>query len=111
VASDARERYRTILDGQTISALPTLVAMNVPAGDANASSITDGSIASSITDSSSANSGSSASGGSSPTGNSSPAVPEQAIEVNVSMKIGATGTLTIQSGGLRLPDNLTVANR
>jgi len=27
------------------------------------------------------------------------------------MKIGATGTLTIQSGGLRLPSNLTVDNQ
>jgi large exoprotein involved in heme utilization and adhesion len=32
----------------------------------------------------------------------------QAIAVNVSMKIGATGTLKIENGGLRLPGNLTV---
>jgi hypothetical protein len=32
----------------------------------------------------------------------------RAVVVNVSMNIGANGTLTIQSGGLRLPDNLSV---
>jgi hypothetical protein len=33
---------------------------------------------------------------------------QPAVVVNVSMNIGANGTLTIQSGGLRLPDNLNV---
>jgi len=96
---------------QAINASPTIVAVNVPSGDASASSTTDSSIASSITDSSSASSGSSSSGGSSATGNSSPAVTKKAVAVNVSMKIGATGTLTIQAGGLRLPQNLTVDNQ
>ena len=35
---------------------------------------------------------------------------QQATTVNVSMKIGATGTLSIESGGLRLPDNLVIGN-
>jgi len=30
--------------------------------------------------------------------------------VNVSMKIGAVGTLHIENGGLRLPTNLTIGN-
>jgi hypothetical protein len=34
----------------------------------------------------------------------------QAIAVNVSMKIGANGTLKIENGGLRLPSNLVVGN-
>jgi filamentous hemagglutinin family protein len=34
----------------------------------------------------------------------------QAIAVNVSMKIGATGTLKIENGGLRLPSNLVLGN-
>ena len=33
---------------------------------------------------------------------------QPAVVVNVSMNIGANGTLTIQAGGLRLPDNLNV---
>jgi hypothetical protein len=114
---------------QAISASPTIVAMSAPSGEATASSpttptaasagaaastTTDSLTASSTTDGSSATSGSSASGGSSANsataanGDSSTAVPEKATAVNVSMKIGATGTLTIQRGGLRLPDNLTV---
>ena len=35
---------------------------------------------------------------------------QQAIAVNVSMKIGATGTLKIENGGLRLPSNLVLGN-
>ena len=35
---------------------------------------------------------------------------QQAIAVNVSMKIGATGTLKIENGGLRLPSNLVMGN-
>jgi putative effector of murein hydrolase len=35
---------------------------------------------------------------------------QQAIAVNVSMKIGATGTLKIENGGLRLPGNLVIGN-
>jgi hypothetical protein len=34
----------------------------------------------------------------------------KAIAVNVSMKIGANGTLKIENGGLRLPSNLVVGN-
>jgi len=34
----------------------------------------------------------------------------QAIAVNVSMKIGANGTLKIENGGLRLPSNLVIGN-
>jgi hypothetical protein len=34
----------------------------------------------------------------------------QALAVNVSMKIGANGTLKIENGGLRLPSNLIVGN-
>lgn len=34
----------------------------------------------------------------------------QAVAINVSMRIGATGTLKIESGGLRLPDNLVIGN-
>jgi hypothetical protein len=39
-----------------------------------------------------------------------PTGSHEAIVVNVSMKIGATGTLKIENGGLRLPNNLTVEN-
>jgi hypothetical protein len=35
---------------------------------------------------------------------------QQAVAVNVSMKIGATGTLKIENGGLRLPSNLVLGN-
>jgi hypothetical protein len=35
---------------------------------------------------------------------------QQAIAVNVSMKIGATGTLKIENGGLRMPSNLVIGN-
>jgi len=35
---------------------------------------------------------------------------QQATTVNVSMKIGANGTLKIENGGLRLPNNLVVGN-
>jgi hypothetical protein len=35
---------------------------------------------------------------------------QQATTVNVSMKIGANGTLKIENGGLRLPSNLVVGN-
>jgi hypothetical protein len=38
------------------------------------------------------------------------AVSHQAIAVNVSMKIGANGTLKIENGGLRLPNNLVVGD-
>jgi len=34
----------------------------------------------------------------------------QAVAVNVSMKVGANGTLKIENGGLRLPSNLVVGN-
>jgi hypothetical protein len=34
----------------------------------------------------------------------------RAIAVNVSMKIGANGTLKVENGGLRLPSNLAVGN-
>jgi hypothetical protein len=34
----------------------------------------------------------------------------QATAVNVSMRIGANGTLKIENGGLRLPSNLVVGN-
>jgi hypothetical protein len=33
---------------------------------------------------------------------------EPAVAVNVSIIVGAAGTLTIENGGLRLPDNLSV---
>jgi hypothetical protein len=36
---------------------------------------------------------------------------QPAVVVNVSMNIGANGTLTIQNGGLRLPDNLSVESQ
>jgi hypothetical protein len=89
-------------DSSTASATTTASAGG---GDATASS-TDTSTAT-------ASSGSSSSSGASSTGDSSSAAPvkQKAIAVNVSMKIGATGTLTIQSGGLRLPGNLTVDNQ
>ena len=35
---------------------------------------------------------------------------EKMPAVNVSMKIGANGTLKIENGGLRLPSNLVVGN-
>jgi hypothetical protein len=31
--------------------------------------------------------------------------------VNVSMRVGANGTLRVENGGLRLPSNLTVDNQ
>jgi hypothetical protein len=34
----------------------------------------------------------------------------QATAINVSMKIGANGTLKIENGGLRLPSNLVIGN-
>jgi len=36
---------------------------------------------------------------------------QPAVVVNVSMNIGANGTLTIQAGGLRLPENLSVGTQ
>jgi len=96
---------------QAIDASPTIVAMSAPSSGTTASSTNDSLIASSITDSSSASAGSSSSGGSSATGETSPTVPEKAITVDVSMKVGATGTLKIENGGMRLPSNLTVDNR
>ena len=89
---------------QAINAWPTIVAINVPGGEATASSATDISAGSN---------GSSSNEGASTTGDASTAPPEnqKVVAVNVSMKIGATGTLTIESGGLRLPSNLTVDNQ
>jgi filamentous hemagglutinin family protein len=42
--------------------------------------------------------------------NDEPTGSQQATTVNVSMKIGANGTLKIENGGLRLPSNLVVGN-
>lgn len=38
------------------------------------------------------------------------ATSQQAVAVNVSMKISATGTLKIENGGLRLSNNLAVGH-